>query len=155
MVTLEDVCRFWLYVDRKSDEECWLWTGTITGKSDIYRKPSFRLKRENLVAYRVSYFIHNNYQDPGDFEVCHECDNSLCVNPKHLFLGTHSMNMKDMCLKRRRVHASRRQLSDDDVRNIRKLREEGLSLQRIAEMYNVSKATIHKIDSGQRYNHID
>ncbi len=148
MLGLDDICRFWQYVDRSGD--CWIWIGSQTGKRDIYRKPSFGVRSQNFVAYRISWMIHYK-EDPGDLLVCHTCDNPLCVKPQHLWLGTHSDNQKDSHDKGRVYSSNRRKIQEWDLEKIRELREAGWTLQAIANRYNVTKTTIHLICSGQRY----
>lgn len=38
---------------------------------------------------------------PTEMHVCHRCDNVLCINPNHLFLGTRSDNLRDASRKKR------------------------------------------------------
>ena len=76
---------------------CWIWTGNQRKKQGY---GGFRYLGKMMLAHRVSYILYK-----GDFDielsVCHSCDHPSCVNPDHLFLGTHSDNMKDMALKGR------------------------------------------------------
>jgi hypothetical protein len=60
----------------------------------------FRFGSKIMKAHRFSWMLSTG-KDPGAFFVCHECDNPKCVNPAHLFLGTHTDNMKDMHAKGR------------------------------------------------------
>jgi hypothetical protein len=87
------LARFWDKVDKT--DSCWLWTG----KPDPKGYGRFKLSNRSWRAHRVSWLIH--FQDPGDLFVCHSCDNPICVNPEHLFLGTHQDNMNDMYNKGR------------------------------------------------------
>ena len=91
--------RFWSYVDRSGD--CWNWTLTRLKGGRWYGQVKFAPWR-GLVAHRVAWTITNGPIPAGQY-VLHRCDNPACVRPDHLFLGTHSENMKDAYAKGRRV----------------------------------------------------
>lgn len=76
---------------------CWNW---IAGKSDK-GYGSFCYNNKNYPAHRASWTIHYG-RIPDGLLVCHKCDNPQCVNPNHLFLGTHRDNARDMVRKDRR-----------------------------------------------------
>lgn len=90
--------RFWAKVDRTDD--CWTWTAATTGSG--YGRFGHQNARGGWVAaHRFAYELANGPIPDGMF-VCHKCDNPPCVNPSHLFLGTHQDNMRDMDAKGRR-----------------------------------------------------
>jgi hypothetical protein len=72
---------------------CWEWMG----QTDRYGKFSFGNEQ---LAHRASWIIHNG-TIPDGLNVLHKCDNPSCVNPEHLFLGTHTDNMQDKIKKGR------------------------------------------------------
>lgn len=85
------------------DEECWLWNAGVF--SNGYGQ--FRIGDTKVKAHRVAYFLRHGklplYNSKGvPLYVLHKCDNKLCCNPKHLFLGTQKDNIYDCMTKGRR-----------------------------------------------------
>lgn len=89
----EERCR------RGKSHACWPWRGTVLrsgGYGVLIIGRSF-----NKRAHRLAYELYVG-PVPDDLMVCHSCDNPICVNPAHLWLGTSSDNVSDMVKKGRR-----------------------------------------------------
>lgn len=81
---------------------CWIWVGAVINRTDG-EQPRGKIRTENQRqenAARVSYKLFKGAIPTGLF-VCHRCDTPLCVNPNHLWLGTHKDNMADKLAKGR------------------------------------------------------
>lgn len=118
----------------------------------------FPFKGKRYYAHRVSWEIHNG-PIPDSKDVLHECDNRICTNPEHLFLGYQSTNMLDMYSKGRNnsckgvdIHTA--VLNEEQVYEIRFLLAAGASHRAIAEDFNVTKSTITRISNGSGWRHL-
>lgn len=94
------MARYWAKVDRdpQRPDACWLWTGARSRKSHgdygVIRAPG--PSRLRLSAPRVALFLYTGDMGEGR-DACHGdgCTSTLCVNPTHLYWGTHRQNILD------------------------------------------------------------
>jgi len=139
-----------------SESGCWIWMGVVTPKG--YGHISVGGKKN--FCHRLSYseFVG---EIPKGLCVCHKCDVPACINPDHLFLGTHKENMDDRTRKGRSkgfLHKNRggegnpnSKLKAADVIDIRK---STLKQRELSEKYNVSMSTISGIKTGRKWRHV-
>jgi hypothetical protein len=84
-------------IEINSVTDCWEYQG---GKNNL-GYGMIRDEDKMRTTHRVSYEEHNNLKIPTGMCVCHACDNPMCVNPSHLWLGTRTQNTRDMLTKGR------------------------------------------------------
>lgn len=88
--------RFWSHVHMPSADECWPWS--LSRGNHGYGQVSYQ--RTMHLTHRIAYEMTHG-PIPDGLWVLHSCDNPPCCNPKHMFLGTHTDNMRDMTAKGR------------------------------------------------------
>lgn len=135
---------------------CWNWRFP----NSLGRANTFSLNGKVMRAYRASFIIHGGEIGDGQI-VCHRCDNPLCVNPQHLWLGTHIDNYRDAEGKGRLRIAKGAQkpntkLTAESVRNIRKRHAEGGrgTLALLSREFGVNKSTLQDILRGKTWRHV-
>ena len=131
-------------------------------------------KKLHMFAHRISYQLFYNDDICSDDIICHHCDNPKCINPKHLFKGTHADNMSDKVKKGRQakgekngryidgrcsdriVHKQRYvgKLSIQQVMEVRTLLSEGYSAPEIAKILNITRFNVYDIIKGKSYKDI-
>lgn len=141
--------RFWAKVKVGEPDECGEWQA---GKSLGYGQLSKAKGASPYKAHRISWIVHFG-TIPEGLHVCHHCDNPGCVNPKHLFVGTHKDNMNDMARKGRASKVGMPGesngaaiLTRPEVNQIRQQYATGnYSQSELGSMYNVSGDTVGRI----------
>ncbi|WP_332763973.1 HNH endonuclease signature motif containing protein [Phenylobacterium sp.] len=132
---------------------CWNWIG---GRRSRRYGQIYAFGRR-MSAHRASWMLNRGPIAAG-LVVCHRCDNPLCVNPDHLFLGTQADNVADMDSKGRRGRVrgeavNTAKLTAEQVLEIRALFGR-LPHRMIAERFGVTKSQIDKIRSGVCWAHV-
>lgn len=177
--------RFWAKVNREGPVPrhrpelgpCWIWTGAVHHSRGygLVWQPNTK-----LLAHRVAWELSVG-PIPVPLQVCHHCDNRVCVNPSHLFLGTQLDNVRDCIAKgrrgstaggkypqgdahwtrrnpERRLHGTRSphaKLDDQTVIEIRALYAAGgISQPQLAHRFGVRQGTISFILSRKTWKHL-
>ena len=147
--------RFWEKVDRRGPDECWPWTASRrnTAGHGAFGK---------AVASRVAYELAVG-PIPEGFYVCHRCDNPPCVNPAHLFAADPRGNFDDMVSKGREGFRKNKprgsshpgaKLTEEKVRELRRMRQAGIKVNDIAVHFHVSVSLVEKILAGRFWTHV-
>lgn len=138
------VDRFWKYV--KKTKSCWIWTS----KNQASGYGRLKIKGKHISVHRFSYELHKGKIPVGLF-VCHSCDNRLCVNPDHLWLGTNTDNIRDMEKKGRSKHPNKEnhwksKFSISDIKKIREKYKTGyFSKKELAKEFGTCKSNMASI----------
>lgn len=138
------LCRFHLGFDKK-ENGCWEWKkGKVGRKSCQYG--GIWINRVHRKASHVAYELYKGKITPG-LMVLHTCDNSICVNPAHLYLGTHQQNMNDMN-SRGRGNKGRVRFdlyTKEQCKNVINLRKSGLTYRKIEELTGIKEGSCKNI----------
>lgn len=144
--------RFWNKVDKTGD--CWIWTGSLTKKG--YGTGLYVVNKQ-IRAHRFSFEVHNG-PIPKEMCVCHSCDNRKCVNPAHLWLGTHADNVRDRDNKKRRTMIGERntfsKLTEAQVIDIRNRPMHKGTQAKLAKEFGVTPQAIYCIIKRKNWSHI-
>lgn len=113
-------------------------------------------KTNGKLAHRIAFQRHTGI-DPKGLLVCHHCDNPPCVNPDHLFLGTHQDNSDDKMRKNRfkKLTGERNgaaKMTDDIAQMV--INEPGTYVD-VAKKFGVSMSSVRNAKLGIKWKHLD
>ncbi len=131
---------------------CWNWTASFKDG----RYGSFRLNGPAIRAHRASYNLYIG-PIPNGWVVCHDCNNTKCVNPGHLYLGTQQDNIAQMVREGRQARGEKKKdckLTTEQVREIKYSLKNGTSNKVLALTYKVDPSTISHIKGGRKWKHV-
>ena len=124
------------------NDDCWEWQGefrisnTPHWAKSKWRRLKYGLIQWNgkkLLAHRISWCLHNGHTleifDQSGNQINHICNNSICINPDHLYLGNKSTNAQDAALA---GTINTQKLTAEDVWAIREMTDRGLKPRHIA-----------------------
>ena len=144
---------FWLKVDRRGPNECWLWQGA----KERHGYGHFRANGKDHRAHKYAWELANGKPFPKGMDAMHSCDVKGCVNPAHVRPATHAENMADCHAKMRHAYGERNhkaKLTAAQVIEIRRLRKEGLKLRELSERFPISQTVVQQICSGRKWRHL-
>lgn len=146
--------RFWSKCSK--GDCCWNWMGRRFRRGYGIFCVEYHGKRREITASRLAYALHSK-ADPAELVVCHTCDNRACINPAHLFIGTHQDNIADMIAKGRQCRGKDKhsaKMTEQDVLDIREEYRNGVWPSVLAKRYGVSSKTIKRNAKGLKWKHL-
>jgi len=137
---------------------CMEWQGAITARTGYGKVKS---NGKAVDVHRALWVAHNG-SIPAGQHVCHRCDNRRCIQPAHLFLGTHSENMLDASAKGRLPNNATRgedstsaKLTESQVLEIQFLALSGMfTMKAIGDQFGVSRRTVGQIKRSETWRHL-
>jgi len=143
--------RFWEKVDKRGPDECWEWRAARHKSGYGQFKYGGAMKQAHRVAWELI-----NGPIPKGIWVLHHCDNPGCVNPAHLFLGTHQDNMADMDAKGRRWMGPMNRGERNGNANLREITVRTIRIaagtqREIAKRFNTSQSRVSEIRTGKAW----
>jgi len=147
MAKFETLLRnFWKKIRCGEPDECWPWLGNTNDQG--YGRLKWSAHGQNL-AHRRALELSGT-PIPDGLIVLHTCDNPPCCNPRHLRLGTKTINAADRDSKGRARGGGAR-LSATAVVEIRQSTE---SSQVLAKKYGVSQSSIYRVRDNTFWRHV-
>lgn len=137
---------------------CWEWQG-FKDKGGYGRYKW--CDRKNWIAHRLLWNLFIGDMSDPDIKLCHHCDNRCCVRPSHMFVGSQEDNIKDCVAKGRhrtgmklgRLNRNAK-LTDDKVREIRRLYSEGLTQVELGRQFGVAHTNIGNVLRKNTWKHV-
>jgi hypothetical protein len=142
--------RFWSHVNRRTDSECWLWTGYIA----THGYGMFSIGPCQIRAHRFSWLTSRGDIGKG-LTVCHNCDTPACVNPGHLRLDTHAGNIHESVRKGRKQAWGLQKLNAEQVQDIRFRVACGQLQKDVAAVFSISRNHVSTIVHRRSWAHLD
>ena len=144
--------RFFDKTERNRETGCLEWTAAV--RTDGYGM--LKLGERMVGAHRVAWELAHG-PVPEGLCVCHTCDNRLCVEPNHLFLGTNAENLADRDAKERQARGTRQgqaKLNEVAVRVIRYMAAKGEPIGKLARLHKVDPKTVREVVQRETWAHV-
>lgn len=154
--------RFWSNVEKMSERpNCWIWKGTVNQQGNGAPLPRFGFNKKEYPARRLAYRWARG-DIPDGMRVYNTCENPLCVNPLHLFLGS-DVEHGRLIAKRQPKGPNpnkagernpKSRFTESDIRLMRKLYAEGVSKREIGRRFDTSHQQVSYVVERITWKHI-
>lgn len=138
--------KFWSKVALTADtDRCWMWQGSGNGK---YGR--FQYKKKKWYAHQLSWAL--THDEVPTLQILHHCDIKMCVNPNHLYQGTHQQNMDDLFW--RGNWKQRASVTEMDFHQIQDMFHKKATLAEVGNRFNISISVASSIRCGKHWSNI-
>ena len=144
-------------LDERMDKDshprgCWVWMSTLDKLGRAVCNINYKVRR----AHRCVWEVYVSPIPEGK-QCLHHCDNKYCVNPEHLYIGTHTDNMRDIWkrkpIDRHGERAPKSKLKDSQVRYIR-WKKGAMTGKQLAQQFGITHQSVYDIWNRKTWTHI-